>query len=72
MANQVDSGTISEVSPSVAGDIGSVDQLEEDEAWGKVGFSKRKAVFRREHDALAHRVRYSLGKVSSAASPFKR
>ena len=46
--------------------------LEEDEAWSKVEKGMRKAVLRRERDALAKHVRTSLSKVSAASSPFKK
>ena len=60
----------SEASPSEAGDNASAEQLEDDESWGKVEKSKRKAVLCRQPDALAKKLRTSLAKVSSAASPF--
>ncbi len=60
----------SEVSPSEVGELDSVEQLEEDEAWSKVERGRRKAVLRRERDVLAVKVRTSLAKVSCAASPF--
>ena len=49
-----------------------IDQLEDDDAWKKVEKAKRRTVLRQERDALAKKVRHSLGKVSTAASPFKR
>ena len=61
----------SEASPSAAGDIAAVEDLEEDDAWNRVSRDKRRLVLRRERDALASKVRSSLGKVSCHASPFK-
>eukprot|EP00973_Karenia_brevis_P063540 8829835-Karenia_brevis.AAC.1 len=52
----------SEVSPSVASDIASAEDLEDDENWKKVVPSKRKALLHRERDALASRMCTSLGK----------
>ncbi len=57
--------------PSEAGDP-ELDLFEEDETWNKVERGKRKSLLRKERDALATRVRAGLGKVSSAASPFKK
>jgi hypothetical protein len=61
----------SEVEPSEAGD-GLDDDLDDDAAWGKVEKGKRRGVLRRQRDRLAKDVRISLGKVSSAASPFTK
>ena len=61
----------SEVEPSEAGD-GLDDDLDDDAAWGKVEKGKRRGVLRRQRDRLAKDVRTSLGKVSSAVSPFTK
>ena len=61
----------SEGAPSVADDVASIDDLAgDDEKWSQVSRAKRKALLRRERDALAGRIRTSLGKVSPIASPF--
>ena len=71
VAAQGDCGSeASEASPSIAGELASIEELENDEAWTKVASGKRKALLHRERDMLARKVRNSLGKVSSAASPF--
>jgi hypothetical protein len=62
--------TQSEV-PSEAGDL-ELEHLEEDEAWSKVEKGRRKGVLRKQRETLATRVRAGLGKVSTAASPFKK
>lgn len=72
VASHCEDGGQSEVSPSEAGDIIPVDQLEDDEAWRKIERGKRRTVLRQERDALAKKVRINLGKVSSGASPFKK
>ena len=73
VANQDETAAASEVSPSEAGDAASADQLEEDEVWTKVERGKRKGLLRRERDALASKVRASLGKVKTCtASLFKK
>ena len=64
-------GAASEEAPSVADDLASVDDLTgDDEKWNKVIPSKRKALLRRERDALAGKLRTSLGKVCTISSPF--
>ena len=72
VATQTEGAAAIEISSSEAGDLASVEQLEDDEAWSKVERGKRKAVLGREREALASRVRSSLAKVSSVASPFKK
>ena len=62
----------SEASPSVSGDLASVDDLEDDDTWSKVVPGKRKALLCRERDALATKMRSTLGKVSAVSSPFKK
>jgi hypothetical protein len=66
----------SEAAPSEAADLGSLEQLEEDDAaWGKVEKDKRKAVLDRRRDRLAKEVKSSirgLAKVSAALSPFAK
>ena len=64
--------TPSEATPSVAGDVGSIDDLEDDNAWQKVAKEKRKGLLRRERDALASKLRTSLGKVATHTSPFNK
>jgi hypothetical protein len=72
VASQGEGGAAaSDASPSVAGDIAAMEDLEDDEAWSKVTREKRKTVLRRERDVLASKVRSSLGKSPSHASPFK-
>ena len=71
VATQREGSGQADQSPSEAGDIQSIDQLVDDEAWGKVSSGKRKAVLQRERDLLAGKVR-NLSKVSTAASPFKK
>ena len=61
------SAAASEGSPSVADED---EDLEGDEAWSQVTRDKRRKVLRKERDVLASKVRSSLGKVSSHASPF--
>ena len=60
----------SEASQSVASDLGTMDDLEDDEAWSKVPTGRRKAFLRKERDALASKIRTSLGTVSTVSSPF--
>ena len=63
----------SEATPSEAGDVASAAQLEDDDAWSAVDRSKRKALLRRERDALASKVKTHLGKIRSQPhSPFKK
>jgi hypothetical protein len=62
----------SEASPSEAGELGSADQLEADEAWSKVERSKRKAVLGRSGRVLATKVRSGISRVSGCASPFTK
>ena len=62
----------SEASPSEAGELGSADQLEADEAWSKIERSKRKAVLGRSGRVLATKVRSGIAKVSGCASPFTK
>ncbi len=63
----------SEASPSVAGDLASVDELVQDESsWSKVVPGRRKALLRRERDVLANKLRANLGEVSAAVSPFAK
>ena len=61
-----------EASPCETGEGTSEDYLGEDEAGSKIVKGKRKALLRREQDFLACKVRSSLDKVSSHASPFKK
>ncbi len=63
-------GTPSEASPSVAGDLGSVEDLEDDANWNKVASGRRKTLLCRERNILASKVRANLGKVSTGVSPF--
>ena len=72
VAGGAEDGGQSEASPSEAGDVIPADQLEDDEAWRNIEPGKRRSVLRQERNALAKRVRINLGKVSSAASPFKK
>ena len=46
--------------------------LDDDDTWSKVDRTKRKALLGREREKLATRVKASLNKVSSHASPFKK
>ena len=57
-----------EAPASVASDLGSIEDLEDDDSWKRVAAGKRRALLRRERDALAFKVRTTLGKVSSASS----
>ena len=52
----------SDVSPSDAGDIIAVEQLEDDETWRKSEKGKRRKTLRQERDALAKKVHAGLGK----------
>ena len=61
----------SDASPSGAGDIAAMEDLEDDEAWNKVTRDKRKKVLGREREMLASKVRSNLGKAASHTSPFK-
>ena len=74
VAAQSEDGTHSEAAPSEAGDIISVEVLEaDDEAWRTMAKGKRRTVLRQERDALAKKVRQTLGKVTAAtACPFKK
>ena len=66
----------SEVAPSEANEVGTLEDLaDDDEAWGKVEKSKRKAYLNRGRDKLAKDLRSSLSsfaKVSDISSPFKK
>ena len=52
------------------------DDLEEDEAWGKLDKGKRKSILKKaaakRDEALASRLKAGLSKVSSNQSPFKK
>jgi len=56
---------------SEGGDV-VVGDLEDDEAWSKVGKGKRKAVLHRERNVLAKHVRAGLSKASTVHSPFRK
>ena len=60
--------------PEVANEVGdaTVWDLEDDEAWSRVGKARRKAVLHRERNVLARHVRASLSKVPMAHSPCKQ
>ena len=53
-------------------ELASVELFEDDEAWNKVDKTKRKALLGREREKLATKVKASLTKVSTHASPFKK
>jgi len=58
---------------SVASDIGSLADLEDDEKWSKVERSKRGALMRKQRDDLASKLRSKLGGVASVRpSPFAK
>ena len=69
--SQDDGGSVaSEACPSIADDLGSVEELEKNETWNQVAPARRKALLRRERDVLAKKFRTSLGKASMSSSPF--
>ena len=67
-------GTGSVAAPSVAGDLGSLEDLEDDDRWAKVESSKRKAILKRATSRktyeLATAVQGQLRKVNAVRSPF--
>jgi len=67
-------GTASVASESVAGDLGSLDDLADDEKWTKVEGAKRKAILSREAGRkkveLANSIKAKLGKHHKVMSPF--
>lgn len=64
--------TPSEPAQSEAGDLDSIELLEDDAAWSKVDRGKRKAVLCRSRDKLARDVKAHVAKVSVIGSPFNK
>ena len=61
-----------EPAPSSASDLGSLADLEEDEAWCKVDKGRRRALLHKQRDELASKVRSKLGGVATVRSPFHK
>ncbi len=72
LENSGSGSTPSEPAQSEAGDLCSIEQLEDDAAWCKVEKGKRKAVLSRQRDKLAKEVKANLAKVSAVSSPFNK
>jgi hypothetical protein len=71
VASQGEGGAVvAEVAPSAASELGSVEDLEDDEKWNQVAKGSRRALLRKQREELASRLRSKLGGVASVRSPF--
>ena len=62
-------GTADEAA-SLASDVGSIEDLDDDEKWKKIEKGRRRTLLRRQKDELASKVRAKLGGATSVRSPF--
>ena len=65
--------TPTEAAVSEAGELLSVDQLDDDDAWRTMAKAKRRSLLSQERDALAKKMRTRLGGLGKvSACPFKK
>ena len=75
MQSLVDGASQVDPAASDIGDLDSIEQFDDDAAWGKIEKGRRKAMLGLSRDRLAKDVKSSLGgfaKVSSTKSPFAK
>ena len=71
VASQADSSAApTEAAPSMASDVGAVEDVEDDEKWSKVAKDNRHALLRKQKEELATKVRSKLKAVTTVRSPF--